>query len=457
MVRHRRHLATVAVPLVAVAVAVGALAVAVLGPYLAMRESWETLAGRDTVLLVPSALGPGGWAFVGTVTGLLALVALVDRLRGRRLQWGGDPRLVLLAAGALVAWAALAVVPIPGLATSVPSLFTLAGRLLPAFDALRGGGVIASGVLLVAAILAGFGVAVLIEGRAPAVRLIIVALAGAAALAEVFVPTFARASFGRSVTLEARLIRPQAPVIALYGTPADGAVLDLPYAFKPGMFMLMADYVFLGSFHHRPVAACYNSFKVGLQDEIAERAVRVYADPREAEALAALGLREVVVHQFFARGRAAALLVGPPGPHLVELGRALGHVRYALPAAPPTSGEWTGLAAGAAARSDADAVKVAAAATGLDVRVTNGGALTYRRPDPIGPVPLVARWRGVGGEVAREERVKRYLPAVVLAGETRTLPVALTVPAVPGRYRLTLAPADQPELVIVAQAVEVTP
>ncbi len=456
MVRHRRMLASVAAPLVAVAVAVGAFAVAVLGPYLATREAWGTLAGRDTVLLVPSALGPGGWAFIGTVTGVLALVALGDRLRGRRLHWGGDPRLVVLLAGALVAWAALAVVPVPGLATSVPSLFTLAGRLLPAFDALRGGGVIASGVLLVGAILAGFGVAVLLEGRTLAVRAVVVALLLAAALAEVFVPALARASFGRSVTLEARLIRPQGPVVALYGSPADGAVLDLPYAFSHGMFMLMADYVLLGSFHHRPVAACYNSFKVGLQDEIAERAARVYTDARDGEALAALGLRDVVVHQFFARGKSAAMLAHPPGAHLREVGRALGHIRYALPAAGPSSGEWTGLAAGAAARTDADAVKAAADATALVVRVTNGGPIAYRRPDPIGPVPLVARWRGAGGEVVREERVSRYLPAVVLAGETRAQSIALGLPDAPGRYRLTLAPAEQPELVIVAQAVEVT-
>src|SRR6185436_8086419 len=143
-----------------------------------------------------------------------------------------------------------------------------------------------------------------------------------------------------------------------------------------------------------------------------------------------------------------------------ELGRAIGAFRYALPAPGPQTGDWAPLAAGAAAARALlmqQPVTVKVGSPAVDVSVTNGGMMMYRRPDPIEPVPLVARWTGANGALVHEERATRYLPAVLPSGSTMVQNVAFPAPTQPGRYTLTLAPAERPDLVIVAQTVDVTP
>jgi hypothetical protein len=389
------------------------------------------------------------------VLAILAAIGMVDRARGARGPAEGDPRLPLFVAALLLAWASLAAVPIPGIATPLPSLFTLAGRFIPAFDALRGGAVIVEGNVLVGALLAGFGVAALLRGRMPAMRAVVVAVALGAALAEVFVPALARRSYGRSVQLTARVVRPPEQLVALYGAPAEGGVLDLPYGFTRGRFGLMSDYILLASFHHRPAAACYNSFHVALSDEIAERAERVLQDAHAADALLALGIRDVVLHQAAAGGRAPSPPAIPP-PHLREVGRLFGRVRYALVGSAAVDRSFAPLAAGAAADPavDASPVTAKAGASTVDVRIANGSTATYRQPDPLEPPLVLARWQSDAGVV--EQRVRQYLPAALVAGEVKVQRCAIAVPVRPGRYRLTLAPADRPDLVIAAQMVEVT-
>jgi hypothetical protein len=457
LVRHRHALRSLAPKLVVVIVCAGAIALAVFTPYLETRRIWGTLGGRNTLFFTPSVFGRGGEVFAGTVPIAFALVALLDRLRGARREWAGDPRLPLALAGLLVAWASVYSVTVPGVGT-IPSFFGLAKRIVPALDALRGGGVIAAGVMWVTAILAGFGVAALVHGRAAIVRAGLAALAVGAVLTEVFVPKIARAAFGAPVTLEAIPLLPNSAVVALYGSEDDGPVLDLPNAYVKGHFSAMADWVLLGAFHHRRLASCYNSFHVPLQNEIAAHSANALTDPKEAEALAALGIREVVLHQFVTGQRFVPAPTTVP-PHLREVGRAIGTIRYALPAPGPQTADWAPLAAGAAVRAvlSPEAVKVKVGSPTVEVSVTNGGAIMYRRPDPIEPVPLMMRWRSTTGEVLREELATSYLPAVIPSGASMAQEVTCPPPPEPGRYVLTLAPVAQPDLVIANQAVDVTP
>lgn len=452
LVRHTSALPALLPKLALVAVLVGTVAVVVLGPYLHMRAVWGSFGGHTTMLLTVDRLAPGDIMYVGTVLLVLAVVGVLDRMRGPRPSELGDPRLALVVAALLLTWAALASVPIPGLAQPLPSLFTLAGRLLPAFAALRGGFVLAEGNVLIGAVLAGFGVAALLRGRPVPLQVLVVVVVLAAGLAEVFVPALARRSYGRTAVLAARLVRPPAGLIELYGSPADGAVLDVPSGFTPGWFGTMSDYLALAAYHHRPIATCYNSFHVALNDEIADRGAHILRDPQAADALAALGIREVVLHQLVTGTRT---MLAPPVPpaHLREVGRVFGRVRYALVSTAAVERSFAPLAAGAAA--DAPVVSVKAGAATVDVRVTNGSTATYRQPDPLEPPLLLARWESPAGR--DEQRIRQYLAASLAAGESVVRPAAIAVPARPGRYRLTLAPAEQPELVISAETVEVTP
>jgi hypothetical protein len=143
-------------------------------------------------------------------------------------------------------------------------------------------------------------------------------------------------------------------------------------------------------------------------------------------------------------------------PHLREVGRLFGRVRYTLVSAAPVVQSFAPLVAGAAADAgDTAPVSVKAGATSVDVRVVNGGTATYRQPDPLEPLVVLARWQSPSG--VEEQRLRQYLPATLAAGESMVRPCAIAVPARAGRYRLTLAPADQPESVIAAETVEVTP
>ncbi len=406
--RRRRDLPRLATKLAVAGALVIGSAVVVLGPYLEFRATWDSLAGREQLRWSFGAFGYGGAAYSGTVALGLAAVGLADRFR-RRDPSRPQPHLPLLVAGVLVAWTSIGAVAIPGVGT-VPSLFTIIATVLPGFDAIRRGSAMVSGWHLVVIVLAGFGVAALVRERRPVIATALAALLVGLGAAEVFVPTASRASFGRPIALAPMPVAPPAAVRALYERMEPGAVLDVPLDFGPGRFFRMADFTFASAYHERRVGACYNSFRVSVQDDVATYAARVLTDARAAEALAALGFRNLVQHLGLPSRTLPSLV---PPPHLTELGRAVGQVLFRLPDAPRTSGDSRTLEM----RVDAGAE----AATAVVFR--NAGPVLFRHPEPIEPSTLVLRWRGADATVLAEHSIRLLLPSVLPAGEELRRPL----------------------------------
>jgi hypothetical protein len=367
---------------------------------------------------------------------VLAGVALVDRLRGKRGLHGP-----LLVAGLLVVWASVAAVPLPGLGVTLPSLFTMLATVLPGFDAIRRGGVVIFGWHLVVIVLAGYGVAALLRGRTTLVRVALGAALTALALAEVFVPSIARATFGRTFGLDAYAVRPPASVLALYERMDPGAVLDVPYELGQGRFYRMGDFVLMSAFHHHRAAACYNSFRVAIQDDVMSYAARVFTDAHAAEALAALDIRNVVYHL----GLPARIPMYPPSPvppHLEEVGRAADQILYRIVGTPAVTD------AADALEMRLAAAPPAAPASGLALVFRNRTATLYRHPDPIEPTAFVLRWYGDAPAPVVEERVAALLPTVLPAGEEMRRALASATAPASGVRKVTIATSADPERVL---------
>lgn len=429
-------------PKLAAAALVNALAVAVvLGPYLEFKRLWSSLTGRDQWLYVPGQFLPGGPAFAGTAALLLAVIALGARTRRDAVD--PPPKWALLVAGLVLCWGASFPIAIPGIGVTVPSLFGLVGRIVPGFDAIRRGGAILTGWYLVTSALAGLGAAAVLRRAGAAATVVGVGLV-AAALAETFVPGVARTSFGRTVTMERYVVRPPDAVLAGLGDLRPGAVLDLPFDFRLGRFYLMADFVLAGAYHRHRVAACYNSFLTPVQDDVAHYAGRVLDDPRAADALLLLGIRNVFLH------RSLLMRTGIPprvtSRRLVEIGRPGMDVLYAIDGEP---GPATSDPAALALTLGSTAAVAPGGGTAIALEFRNPGSLVYRSPDPITPTSLVFRWYGAEGALLGERRIGVAYPAALVPGDAirRDVPIAPGVPSGPVT-RITVARVSAPDLVL---------
>ncbi len=434
--RHRRELSTLAPKLAVAATMVLATAVVVLGPYLTFKSTWGALAGRQSLLYPIGELGFGGGAYSGTIALVLALVGLLDRVRWRaadvRPQWP------LLFAGLLVAWSAVIAVPIPGVGIELPSLFRALATIVPGLDAIRRGGAVILGWHLVVIVLAGFGVAALARGRTPIVRAGLGIALTALAVAEVFVPRVARATFGRTFALAAYRVRPPDVVLALYDRIGPGAVLDVPYERGPGRFYRQADFVLAGAFHRQRVAACYNSFAVPIQDDVTALAARVFRDAPAADALAALGVRNVLYH-FGIPSRTNLVPPNPLPPHLEEVGRAADQILYRITGAARVTE--------ATAALDVTVARRATPAGAFEIVFRNHDPALFRHPDPIEPSMFVVRWYGDAPTPLAEERAGILLPTALPSGEElRRAFVPSNAPA--AARRVTIATAADPDRVV---------
>lgn len=442
-------------PKLAGAVAATAAAVTLCyAPYLHMKQVWGTLGGHDSLLLSVDEFAFGSSNYLGTVTLVLAAIGVLDRLRGPRRTWGGDPRLAFLVGGLLIFWLVVLAIPIPGTQVRIPSLFTLLRPYVPGLDAVRGAVAARLGMVLAAAFLAGYGVLAL----APLHRLGGMLLAGAIVVAgfiEVFHPPTAQWTFGRTTEVAAYRVRPPDRVIALYRTLPAGAVLDLPLAWGTwGVLNQMAHYDLLSAYHHHPVAACYNSFGSPLQADMQALAQQV-PSPDALSELYALGFRAVVVHGEFGvtRSLMARIRVAAPGAgSLAVLWQADAHAAFAIANTVPVDVSFAPLASGV---DSLDAVDVAPPSASVPMPFRNPGPATYRHPDPIEPTALVARWLDAHGAPIAEYPVAALLPLALAPGRSMVRSVRMPVPDVDGDVQVTLAQATAPDRVLSRRAVHV--
>jgi hypothetical protein len=358
----------------------------------------------------------------------------------------------MLVAGLMVVWSAVAIVPIPVLGMQIPSLFTLAGRVLPGLDAVRAGNAIGFGAVLAGAVLAGYGVVALVEQRSATVRALVTTVLTGAVLVEIFHPGTATSSFGHSVEMKSYAVRPPAPLLELYAKSGEEAVLDVPFGFSPELFFAMADGMFLSAFHLRPVGACYNSFKLPLHDDIQHLAERLASDPRATDTLHALGFGTVVVTELRGHGNGDFLKIGTVPGRLTLIGRAVSHAAYRLDSTAAVATSFTVLGAGGAPTT---ALVAAPPEAPLAFTFRNGSAATFRHPDPIEPTRVRIQWRA-GGAVVREDETMVLLPIALAAGEELSRVITVPVPLTAGAYEITLAPSGAPDLVLARHTVQVT-
>ncbi len=424
----------------------------VLGPYLHTRAVWGVVAGRPSLLFSLADFTLGHRAYPGSIPLALMVVGLVDRCRGARARAGHDPRLPFLLAGLLVVWASVWSVPIPGLAVGIPSLFTLASRILPGLDAVRAGATIGFGAVLAGALLAGYGVLALVDRRSAGVRAAVTIAITIAVLIEVFHPAVATFTFGSSVAMRPYLVRPPAVLLDLYAKTAHEAVLDVPYSFSIGRFFEMVDGVFLSAFHLHPVGACYNSFKLPLHDDIQHMTERLTTDARAVEELHALGFGTLVVNELHARGKDQFFKIGAMSASLTPIGRAAAHSAYRLDGGGPLV---TGLAALAVGDAPGKAFVASPPEAWLRFTFRNGSAATYRHPDPIEPARVRIRWRMLGARV-REDETMVLLPLALAAEDEVSRLVKVPVPGTAGEYDVTLAAVEEPDLILARDEVHVT-
>jgi hypothetical protein len=219
----------------------------------------------------------------------------------------------------------------------------------------------------------------------------------------------------------------------------------------------MPHYVLLAAYHGRPVGACYNSFLVQVQYDVATLATRV--PERDAIAsLGALGFRSLMVHEELL-GRAERRLVPltanaaalhPPdaaATGLTLVGNAASHTAYVIGDPGPIT--TTIGALGVPDSPNGATASLAAAPPSVDVNIIfrNGAAETFRHPTPIEPTPLLVRWYA-DGELRAESRIRALLPLALASGQTMLRKLTLPVNVAPGEYDVTLAPAASPDVVL---------
>jgi hypothetical protein len=443
-VRYARRFPALIPKLLAVAAVSGSLAVLVLGPYLRSQATWGILKGRDAYAGRAIDFAYGGLLYPGSVALCLMALGLLDRLRGaRRSEAGYDPRLVFLGAGLILACS--------------PWVYSLARGVVPGVDAVRAFGAVRYAVLVVVAFLAGYGMAALVEGRGAMTRRAVTGVVLAAALIETFCSPLIGRPFEQAPNQTAWRVRPPDELIALYRGAGSGAVLDLPFNFSLGAKLHdMSYYIFMGAYHGQPVAACYNSFEVPLQRDIAALAMRL-PDPAAADALYALGFRTVMVHEelLFPRQRGAyaqRLSMGSGQTRLRPVGSTASHEALRFESDVPIE---IGFGALAPADDGAEPVDVAPPGSPLGFAFVNRSAATYRHPDPIVPTPMLVRWRTESGDTVRSDTVRFLLPIALARGDRAVRHTIVPVPSTAGVYQVTVAPVASPDAVLARQMVRV--
>lgn len=446
--------------LVGSALAVGAFAWIVFGPYLETRSVWGILSGRASYPMPASEFAPGNEHFPGFVVTALVVVALLDRAfsrRGDRPEL--DMRVALATAGALVAWCGLERVTVPFLGIVLPSPLLLAKGVIPGLDAARGLQAVALDLGIATSALAGYGILVLGD-RLGRRRLVVVASCASLALvATRFYGPLARASFGRTLRLASWEARPAAEVIDLVRSARPGAILEVPVPFVEGDVSFRSTTLLLSaSYGPRDSAACYNSFGTPVLKQVWWLANGL-PRPSSTSALAALGFESLFWHRDGSDRdvELRARLAAEPGGFGAAEGAA-DVERRAFPPPGPMSSDWTDLERGASADAG-EPLRVVGRTTRLTFPIRNQGDATFRHPEPLAPSDLVVRWQALdpapGAESSGSEPLRGLLPISLGAGAVLPIDVSVSLPERAGKYRLTLARASASDRPLSVREIEV--
>jgi len=299
--------------LACVALIVALTAAVFLGPYLEARQTSETLRRSAFFFAHWSEYLPGHPLFEGWMILALALLGLALPRRRAAPALDGDPRWALLA-GALIV-VVLAAGPLGSsllapftdpFSTSTPNPYRMLASVLPGLDSVRAVRRLGAVVHVVLSLLAGMGVAVLLQLSGRYRRFAAPALIALAAFAVLGAPAL---GFERSHHWTVESIRPSGETLkffeALEQKGNRGPLFEVPcFDERLQTSADMPRRILLSAYHHRRTSACFASFRPPREAELVAIARRLPGDEAVRE-LAALGFTTVLVHH---RGGAGGLL-----------------------------------------------------------------------------------------------------------------------------------------------------
>ena len=319
-------------PLIVFLAFVGATTAVIMGPYLGLQQSGESLEHSLKLYRSWSRFVPGAW--LGWTPLALALAALALRGGGLRECIRGDPRPFLIGAGLIGAWfatggnvnAQAAAAQANETSLALPNPYAGLAALLPGLSSVRVPALLESSIHLSVSLLAGLGAAALLA-RVPER---FARQAGVALVVAVWLVVVRPAALGFSpaVAFEPLQIRPNAALLEFYATLEregdTGPVLEVSNFSSrlPTLSVVRAsEYQLLASYHGRRTSGCYNSHTPEVADEVS-RLVRLAPNPAAIDRIYELGFRTLIVHYGDSLGRSSrrfARVAAEPGSRLERL------------------------------------------------------------------------------------------------------------------------------------------
>ncbi len=437
--------------------AVAAVVALVHLPYVDVQHRWRAAWGEEWIVRFSASpldyvggrlmdalvgrVGSGVFAWekvvwLGTAVPLLIIAAVALR-RTRRGPWDAALWAVLVVGFVLSLGPVLVLADLP---TGLPLPHRWLSSAIPGFGAMR---VPARFGLVVA--LAGAGLAGLGAYRLSAwlsARALLPSMLAGPAVAIVFAGAFLVETWRPPMSVAQVERRERAVDAWLAADPNGGAIAEVPR----GQFEEYG-YTYYSRRHWRKLLNGVSSFMPGVWFRLAEYVDRLPA-PGASKALAALGVRQVVVHTGALKGEARVRWE----PHraaaagLVEVARFGADVVYSLPDPPSRPGR-LGL--------DVKVIDSTPRRITLGLTLEGLGPEAWIHPRPFGRTPVVGRWSCDGKEIGGEQVIDHVIvPFVVEQSQTETFAVRARRPKHDGECVVT---AGLPALGVSAEPLAVRP
>ena len=415
------------------------------------------LLPADPVALIPAgepirSFLPGGTWGPGAVISGLALIALLDRIRGARRAPMGDPRLLLLCAVVV-----LPVVLADHAGGREGSRYFLPGAWLesgyPVLNSLRW--CLRLLLPLSWCSLAAFGGLALLE-RLAQDRIRRIATAGI--LGGLFLGNFLYPPqpIGQAPaqTRHLNFLSPPDEEARLLEQAGKGALLDLPLgAPDPAAHRLLAS-----AWHRRATTQASSDGKDPAQ-ALAPFAVAL-SRPDGAETLATLGFGNILIHKHDLSPEAYANLLrslarsGGAGGRLTTQFESSGHLLLGLQGTFPVSENFDVLESN---QTSASKLTLTGPEDLLVFELRVRGDINFRNPEPETEIPLQVEFFDFRRRLVSEHLVSGLIPVAVARDGTGYTALRLPLPGTPGLYTARLAPESDPSLTLAIQSLEILP